>query len=118
MYSPIDVHFDDGNVLQPDLIYISEERKDIIKTFVEAAPDLVIEILSPSNAYYDLRQKKDIYEKYGVKEYIIIDPVQENADLYALKDGAYYLHQKAQKTEILNSLLLPGLGLELSKLFK
>lgn len=118
MYAPIDVHFDDGNVLQPDLVYISEERKDIIKTFVEDAPDLVIEILSPSNAYYDLRQKKDVYEKYGVKEYIIIDPVQENADLYALKNGAYYLHQKAQKTEVLNSLLLPGFGLELSKIFK
>jgi Uma2 family endonuclease len=115
----MDVKFDSGNVLQPDILFIVEERKsELVKDRVEGAPDLIIEILSPSNAYYDLRQKKDVYEKYGVKEYIIIDPVQENADLYALKDGAYYLHQKAQKTEILNSLLLPGFGLELSKLFK
>jgi Uma2 family endonuclease len=66
MHAPMDVKFDDGNVLQPDILYISAERKsDLIKFRVEGAPDMVIEILSPSNAYYDLRQKKDIYEKYG-----------------------------------------------------
>ena len=76
IYSPMDVKLDDGNVLQPDILYISNERKSaLIKDRVEGAPDLVIEILSPSNAYYDLRQKKDVYEKYGVREYIIIDPV-------------------------------------------
>jgi Uma2 family endonuclease len=119
MYAPMDVKFDDGNVVQPDILYIAEDRKaDIIKDRVEGAPDLIIEILSPSNAYYDLRQKKDIYEKYGVKEYIIIDPVQENADLYILKDGAYVLNQKVQKNESLNSVLLQGLTIDLSKLFK
>ena len=56
---------------------------------------MIIEILSPSNAYYDLIQKKDLYEKYGVKEYIIFDPIAKNASLFALKDGIYYLHQKA-----------------------
>ena len=117
--APMDVKFDDGNILQPDILYITEERKaEIIKERIEGAPDLIIEILSPSNAYYDLRQKKDIYEKFGVKEYIIIDPVQENADLYVLKDGAYYLHQKAQKTESLNSILLQGFSINLSQLFK
>ena len=117
--APMDVKFDEGNVLQPDILYITEERKtEIIKDFITGAPDLVIEILSPSNAYYDLRQKKDIYEKYSVKEYIVIDPVQENADLYALKEGAYYLHQKATKDEQLNSVLLQGLKIDLSTLFK
>ncbi len=117
--APMDVKFDDGNILQPDLLYIAEERKaDLVKDRIIGAPDLVVEILSPSNAYYDLRQKKDIYEKYGVKEYIIIDPIQMNADLYALKDGSYYLHQKAQKNESLNSLILPGLSFDLSRLFR
>ncbi|WP_184548270.1 Uma2 family endonuclease [Mucilaginibacter sp. FT3.2] len=119
LYSPIDVKFDDGNILQPDMLYISEERKsELIKDRIEGAPDLIIEILSPSNAYYDLRQKKDIYEKYGVKEYIIIDPIQQNADLYILKDGAYHLQQKAQKNEVLTSLVLPGFAIELAKVFK
>jgi Uma2 family endonuclease len=51
-----------------------------------------------------LRQKKDVYEKYGVKEYIIIDSLAQNADIYVLNDGVYYLHQKAVKTEALNSV--------------
>jgi Uma2 family endonuclease len=118
VYAPMDVKLDEGNVLQPDILYIVEERRGIVKDRVEGAPDLVVEILSPSNAYYDLRQKKDIYEKYGVKEYIIIDPIAENADLYALKDGVYYLHQKAQKNELLHSLVLPGLSFDLSRIFK
>ena len=117
--APMDVKLDDGNILQPDILYISPERKtDLIKDCVEGAPDLVIEILSPSNAYYDLRQKKDIYEKHGVKEYIIIDPVQENADVYMLKEGSYQLPQKVQKSETLHSVLLKGFSVELAKLFK
>jgi Uma2 family endonuclease len=119
LYSPMDVKFDEGNIVQPDILYIAEERKaELIKDKIEGAPDLIIEILSPSNAYYDLRQKKDIYEKYGVKEYIIIDPIQQNADLYILKNGTFILKQKAQLTEVLKSVLLPGFDIEVSKLFQ
>ncbi len=89
----------------------------MITSVIEGAPDLVIEILSPSNAYYDLRQKKDIYQKYGVKEYIIVDPIAFNCELYVLKDGTYQIDQKKEKTEILHSLLLPGLSFDLNKLF-
>ena|ERR1700748_2756594 len=118
-FAPLDVRFDEGNVLQPDIIYISAERKnELVKDRIEGAPDLIIEILSPSNAIYDLRQKKDIYQKYGVKEYIIIDPVSKNADLYSLKDGEYYLHQRAEKAEAINSALLSGLSFDLNKIFK
>ena len=119
MYAPIDVKFDEGNVVQPDIIYISEERKAaLIKERVEGAPDLIIEILSPSNAYYDLRQKKNLYEKYGVKEYIIIDPIEQSAELYVLKGGGYDLHQKAQNNEQLSSVLLRAFSIDLSKLFQ
>jgi Uma2 family endonuclease len=115
----MDVVFDVDNVFQPDVLYVCEERVDaIVEERVEGAPDLAIEILSPSNAYYDLRQKKEIYEKYGVKEYIIIDPILKNAELFILKEGTYSLHQKAQKNEFLNSTVLPGFSLDLSKLFK
>jgi Uma2 family endonuclease len=117
--APMDVKFNDGNVFQPDVLYITAERKsELVKDRVEGAPDLVIEILSPSTGYYDLRQKKDIYEKYGVKEYIIIDPVVQTAELYALKDGGYYLHQKAEKNKKLPSVVLEGFSFDLSKLFR
>ena len=115
----MDVVFDLDNVFQPDVLYVCEQRvDDIVKERVEGAPDLAVEILSPSNAYYDLRQKKEIYEKYGVREYVIIDPILKNAELYFLKDGVYTLDQKAQKNDFLNSLVLPGYKVDLSKLFK
>jgi Uma2 family endonuclease len=115
----IDVVFDENNVFQPDVIYISADRKaEIVKDRVEGSPDLAIEILSPSNAYYDLRQKKDIYEKYGVKEYIIIDPIQESAELYTLENNIYKLQQKAFKTELLKSIVISGFSFDLNKLFK
>ena len=115
---PMDIHFDDGNVYQPDLIYIAKDRVgEIAKERVRGVPDLVLEILSPSNANYDLQQKKDIYEKYGVKEYIIIDPIAHNASLYILKDGIYYLHQKAQETDQLKSVIIQGFSVDLDKIF-
>ena len=118
-FAPLDVKFDEGNVLQPDIIYVSAKRKnELVKDRIEGAPDLIIEILSPSNAIYDLRQKKDLYQKYGVKEYIIIDPVSKNADLYSLKNAEYHLPERAEKTESLYSVLLPGLSFDLTKIFK
>jgi Uma2 family endonuclease len=114
---PLEVILDDQNSFQPDFLYIAAERREIVKDYVYGPPDIVGEVLWEKNAYYDLSPKKDIYEKYGVKEYIIIDPIAQNVDLYVLKDGAYYLHQKVQKEERLNSVLLPDFGVDLSKLF-
>ena len=114
----MDVKMDDDNIFQPDILYISESRKaELVKERIEGAPDMIIEILSPSNAYYDLRQKKDIYEKYGVKEYIIVDPMQQNAETYVIENGVYVLKQKAGKTGQLLSTVLPGLVFDLSKIF-
>jgi Uma2 family endonuclease len=115
----MDVVFDDSNVFQPDILYVSSERiDDIVKDRIEGAPDLAIEILSPSNAYYDLRQKKEIYEKYGVKEYIIIDPIAKNADLYTIENNAYSLNQKVQTPGKLNSIIIPGLIFDLDRIFR
>jgi Uma2 family endonuclease len=116
--APMDVKLDDGNVFQPDFIFISASRvPEIIKDRIEGAPDLVIEILSPSNGYYDLRQKKDIYEKYGVAEYIIIDPMQQSAEVYVLKDGKYALDQKTQNIGSFHSTVLKGFSVDLKELF-
>jgi Uma2 family endonuclease len=116
--APIDVVLDDENIVQPDLIYISAERKpELLQAQIMGAPDLVIEILSPSTALYDLRQKKDNYERFGVKEYLIIDPISNNADRYVLIDAEYQLHQKEKQNGTINLTTLPGLQIDLQKLF-
>jgi Uma2 family endonuclease len=114
----VDVVFDEGNVLQPDFLYIAADRvAEIVKNRIEGAPDLAIEILSPSNAYYDLNQKKGLYERYGVKEYIIFDPIGRKAELYVLNNGAYYLHQQATLNDHLHSIVLKGFSIDMDYLF-
>jgi Uma2 family endonuclease len=118
LYSPLDVVLDDENIVQPDLIYISAERKTkLLQERIIGAPDLVVEILSPSTAYYDLKQKKDIYERYGVKEYLIIDPVRYDAEVYVLINEEFELHQKEKQNGSINLTTLPGLEIDLQKLF-
>ncbi|WP_419801278.1 Uma2 family endonuclease [Mucilaginibacter sp.] len=116
--APMDVKLDDGNIFQPDLIYVTAERKEkLLKDRIEGAPDLIIEILSPANGYYDLRQKKDMYEKYGVAEYIIIDPLQLSVEIYVLKEALYVLDQKVKQPETFHSTVLNGFSVELKELF-
>lgn len=115
----IDVKFNNGNIFQPDMIFISEQRTEqLVKDRIEGAPDLIIEILSLENAYYNLRPKMNTYEQYGVKEFIIIDPIAKDADVNILVDGKYVMHQRAVKAEVLHSILLPGLSFDLSRIFR
>lgn len=119
MYAPIDICFDEKHIYQPDIFYITENRKEIIKSDrIEGSPDLIVEVLSIQSAYSDLCEKKEIYEKYGVKEYVIIDPIQESADLYALENNAYQLKQKALQPNLLSSLIIQGFNFDLGKLFR
>ena len=87
-YAPIDVYMDNKNAYQPDIIFISDNNKNIIKkSGIDGAPDLVIEILSESNAYYDKKVKKAVYERGGVSEYIIINPKTKSIDVFRKTDG-------------------------------
>jgi Uma2 family endonuclease len=73
--APMDVFFDDKNVLQPDILFILKENLGIVKDGkIKGSPDLIIEILSPGNKKHDTEIKKAIYEQFGVKEYFIADP--------------------------------------------
>jgi len=89
-YAPYDVYFDRENVYQPDILFISDERKHLIeKDGLYGAPDLIIEILTPSTAKYDLKEKKKVYEKYGVKEYWIVNPEDNNVAGFTLEKGKF-----------------------------
>lgn len=74
-YAPLDVVLSDENVVQPDILFISKERDNIIKEEnIQGPPDLVVEIISPSTAERDRSLKKALYGKFGVREYWIVDP--------------------------------------------
>ena len=75
-------------VLQPDALIVCDPKKLDIHG-VKGAPDLVIEVLSPSTMKYDLRLKYNLYQKAGVKEYWIVDPEKQIVSVYTLEDGRY-----------------------------
>jgi Uma2 family endonuclease len=106
-YAPIDVYLDNKNAYQPDIIFISNENKDIIKKRgIDGPPDLVIEILSPSNEYYDIKIKKEVYEKSGVLEYIIVDPKAKSVEVFRRTGGNLKTNAALEKwDEVLSAKL-------------
>ena len=103
--SPYDVHFSKQNILQPDILFIKKENLYKIENKgLVGAPDIVIELLSPSTSQLDYEEKKLVYERFGVKEYFIVDPNTRSVDSFFLKDGIY----EEQKTNIgkINSQIL------------
>jgi Uma2 family endonuclease len=88
--APYGVHFDEGNIFQPDIVFVARENIGRIKERgLFGAPDLVVEILSPGNKGYDKKDKKQVYEKYGVKEYFIIEPAEKTVTAYSLIDDKF-----------------------------
>jgi len=84
VYHPIDVKIDDNNVVNPDLLIVC---KPIIGQYLDTPPELVVEILSPSTRLKDTISKYQMYEKFGIKYYLIIDPKEK-------KSTAYFLHKE------------------------
>lgn len=117
-YAPLDVYFSETDTYQPDIIFISKERLSIIgEKKIEGSPDLVVEILSPATAYYDLRIKKDTYEKSGVKEYWIVDPIQRTIEILVNKNGRFELVGAAKGEGEVKSTVLEGLSISLKEIF-
>lgn len=88
--APFDVYLDEENVVQPDICIIAQKNIGILtEEGAKGPPDIVIELLSPSNAYYDLLAKYQLYEKFGVQEYFIVDPEDNLVIAYTLTEGRY-----------------------------
>ncbi|BBB91713.1 MAG TPA: Uma2 family endonuclease [Methylomusa anaerophila] len=117
--APRDVYLAAKETYQPDILFIAGERVEIsAEDKVNGAPDLVVEILSPSTAYYDLRKKYKVYEKYGVKEYWIVDPEENSVEVYQLSDGKFVPAARAEGTGVVDSVLLPGFRVKIEDIFK
>lgn len=104
LYAPIDVILSEEEVRQPDIVLIHRERKHIIKKRgITGAPDLVVEILSPSTLKRDKIDKRKTYAHYAVPEYWIIDPASFVLEQFVLKNGHYELINIFQQNETVTS---------------
>ena len=117
--APLDVILSRTNVLQPDVLLIHRSRSNIVtKRGVEGAPDLVVEILSPSSRARDKVRKKKIYAKHGVPEYWVIDIDTRTLERYDLTDAGFYeLTELFESGDTVSSDKLPCASFALSELF-
>lgn len=119
-FSPVDVYFDEENILQPDIVIIFKENYNKIKEkFIQGAPDIVVEVLSTTNAYYDLKFKKNIYERFNVKEYWIVDPMESSVEIFTNQNQKFQLYQKSElpHSNLIQSSLLSDLKINLEMIF-
>ena len=118
-FAPYDIVFSRWTALEPDLLFIRKERLSIITDAnVQGAPDLVIEILSPSNKAYDRKTKHRVYEKAGVPEIWYFDPENDSGEILNLgADGCYLVTAKLSGNAAIVSRALPGLSLTLGEVF-
>ena len=87
--APTDVVLSEYDVVQPDVFVVCDEKK-ITEANIQGAPDLIVEVLSPATALKDKRKKKNLYETYGVKEYILVDPEAQYVERFLLKESGFY----------------------------
>jgi len=116
-HAPTDVILDEYNVVQPDVLVVCDKSK-ISEKCIEGAPDLITEILSPSTNLRDRRYKKALYERFGVKEYLIVDPVSETVERFFLVDTGYGGSEIFNWDEPLTLHLFPELTLNLWEVFE
>ncbi|MEZ4668839.1 MAG: Uma2 family endonuclease [Anaerolineae bacterium] len=106
--APVDVYFDDLNILQPDVIWLAPDSasQPIGTQRLSGPPDLVAEVLSPGTAHNDRRSKFRLYEKFGVREYWLIDPRDQLVEVWQYVEGRFVLLDVYAASETFTSSLI------------
>ena len=115
---PIGVRFTPDNVLIPDMIYVIQDRRHVIgPRVVDAPPDLIVEILSDETRERDLTVKRDLYARFGVQEYWIVDPEARGVSVLGLV-GARFEPIPFTEDRVIQSWILPELRLTVEAVFE
>lgn len=116
-FAPTDVVLDDINIVQPDVFAVCDADK-ITEKNIQGAPDLIIEVASPSSEIKDRREKKSLYEKFGVGEYLIVFPEREYLERYSLIDSNYGSPEIFNWNETLPMITFPDFTINLWEIFE
>ena len=117
--APLDIVLDEYDVVQPDVVFFRAERRHLVQPYAvtRAAPDIAVEVLSPSTASVDRDRKMRMFARYGVPEYWIVDPVHLQIEVHALENGAYRQAQVATGGDTVRSVLFPDLTFPVARIF-
>jgi Uma2 family endonuclease len=117
--APTDVILSHENVVQPDILFVGKQRLEIVNPAggIHGAPDLVVEILSPSTAGRDQLVKRKLYGKYGVREYWVADPAAASIEVLVLRDTGLETWRVFPMGTTLSSPLLPDMQVSVDEVF-
>jgi len=117
--SDIDTYFDVNDVRRPDLLFFQKARLNhIFGRYPDAPPDLCIEFLSPSNAAYDQGNKFELYQRTGVTDYWIVDPMSHTAVAYTLVNDQYVEAGRGAHDDVVSFPPFKDLKIPLSNLWR
>lgn len=119
LFTPLDIVFDEHDVVQPDVVFFRAERRHLLQpdVAVRHPPDIVVEVLSASTAATDRGRKMHLFARHGVRECWVVDPVLEQIEIHALEGGVYRRAQIASGDDIARSVLLPELTFRAARTF-
>ena len=118
-FAPFDVVLSETDTVQPDLLFVTKERLHIItEDNVHGAPDLVVEIRSPSTARQDWTVKRELYARHGVKEYWLVDPEAATIAVLLLDDGELKVAGVYGEDDTLTSRAMSGFNITLADIFR
>ncbi|WP_295581983.1 Uma2 family endonuclease [uncultured Lamprocystis sp.] len=117
LVAPTDVKLSESDVVQPDILVVCNPCK-ITPSHIEGAPDLIVEVLSPGTSAKDLRDKKALYERAGVREYLVVDPLEQYAIRFLLGADGYDKGAVFAADETLSLTLLEGVEIPLWEVFE
>jgi Uma2 family endonuclease len=119
LFAPLAVRLDETTIAEPDLIYVASDRVRIIgDQAINGAPNLLVEVLSPSTAKRDRTVKAQLYARLGVEHYWLIDPDAERVETFELADDSYRSVAVLDGASALDPPLFPGLRIDLSSLWR
>lgn len=105
-------------MVQPDIVFISKDRLKILKEKgVFGAPDLIVEIISSSTLELDIKFKKELYQRFGVRQYWIVYPSEKKIEVFHLKGGSFKVEGTFLKEDTMEPELFPQLKINLRKIF-
>lgn len=105
--APIDVYFDDRNIPQPDIVWVAEGSRCVVgEKYLQGPPDLIVEVFSPGTTRRDRKSKFQVYQRYVVQEYWMIDPAEQYVEVYYHEDEKFVYQGLFEPGETFTSRVL------------